>query len=361
MKSPANYLENAKRIVIKVGTNIITTAQGNVDAAYCHDLASQIHSLRKEGKEIIIVTSGAIGAGMHSLKISSPVEDIVLRQTCAAVGQDILMSTWREAFSKHDLQVAQILLTYDCFTNKVIYFNLVQSFDMLLHLGIIPIVNENDVIATQEIDAHFGDNDQLSAMVASKSEADALIILSDIDGLYTSDPHRSRKASRISVVPQITAEIEAMAGGPSVKGRGGMKTKIEAAKMCSQAGVQLVISQGREAKVLTRLFSGEVLGTIFLPQAKLPHHQRWLKLVHPRGAFQILPEKTQSLKNKKRLEAGDIISVEGTFEEGDVVSIKSGDNLIAKGSSEFAADEAREFQAANHQKLLIREENLVFM
>src|SRR3989338_5540471 len=253
-----------KRIVIKLGTNTLTTEKGSLDNQYFSNIAGQIVQLKEEGHDIIIVSSGAIGAGKDTLHISGKIQDIILRQACAAIGQDLLMRMWRQVFSKYNINVAQLLLTYDSFANRKVYLNLTESLNKLLELGVIPIINENDAISTREIDASFCDNDKLSALVASKIDADILILLSDIEGLYTKNPKIDRHAKLIRVVQKITPEIEAMGGKASLRGVGGMKTKIEAAKICFQAGVEMVIAKGVERDVLVRIVHDEALGTRFL-------------------------------------------------------------------------------------------------
>jgi len=259
-------LRNLKTIVIKVGTNTLTDAKGKLDTKFIQGISKQIKKLKHKGKSIILVSSGAIGAGKNSLKIRGKVRDVSLRQVCAAIGQDLLMQQWRKSFSKHRINVAQVLLTYDNFTTSSVYRNLTNAIDKLLKLGVIPIINENDVISIEEINTSFGDNDRLSALVATNMDADILIMLSDVKGLYTKNPRKYRDARLIREVARITPKIESMAGTASKGGAGGMRSKVAAAKTCTGEGITVIITDGRQKEVLTRLIGGEDLGTIFMPK-----------------------------------------------------------------------------------------------
>jgi glutamate 5-kinase len=244
------FLSDVNKIVIKIGTSSITkkgcddTKENcSIDPGFMESIAFQVSELRKHGKEVILVSSGAIGVGLNELGIAPKPREIPIRQAAAAVGQSILMQYWSEAFSKYGMKVAQILLTYEFYSDRVSYLNLRNSISTLLEYGIVPIINENDCTCTNEIEAIFGDNDKLSAMVASKIDADLLIILSDIDGLFDRNPKTHSDARLLSLVERITPEIESYGGDPtSFKGVGGMRTKIKAAKICSMAGSYVLIA-----------------------------------------------------------------------------------------------------------------------
>lgn len=263
MKNLRNF-KDVKKIVIKIGTNTLSNEDGSLDFRYIKKIASDISRL--ENKQIIIVSSGAIGAGCAELGLKGKIRDISLRQVAASVGQSALIENYKNAFNKYNIKVAQILLTYDSFSDRKTYLNLRNSIALLLKKGIIPIINENDSISTMEIDASFGDNDKLSALVASKMEADLLIMLTDIDGLYDKNPE-NKDAKLIKVVREINKDIEKIAGkAKSIRGLGGMKTKIEAAKIMMSSGSRMIIAQGRTKNILTKIIDGKDIGTIFFPK-----------------------------------------------------------------------------------------------
>ena len=211
----------------------------------------------KTGKQVVIITSGAIGMGAGQLKSAESTKDIKMRQACAAIGQPLLMAEYRKAFSHFGINVAQVLLTADVLNNRKTYLNLRNSIETLLGLGVVPILNENDSVSTEEIGSAFGDNDKLSALVASKIDADVLIMLTDIDALYEKDPRKFPDAKPISAVYEITEEILKNAGGKGSKfSTGGMKTKIEAAKIASNAGCRIVLANGKVKSVITRIIEG---------------------------------------------------------------------------------------------------------
>ncbi len=256
----------SRRIVIKIGTNTITDRSGMLDLKVINNLVSQIAKI-KNSRDLVIITSGAIGAGMRELGLKDRPKDIVGKQVCAAVGQSILMANYHSLFHKYGIKIAQILLTYDDLNDKETYKNLKNSINRLFELRVIPIMNENDPISINEIGPSFGDNDALSAMIASKIKADLLVILTNVDGLYDKDPS-SKGAVLIKEVKNITKKIEAMRGKASDLGIGGMKTKVEAAKTAIKAGTDVVIANGRKEDILTKIVSGEDIGTIFYTKNK---------------------------------------------------------------------------------------------
>lgn len=254
----------SKRIVIKIGTNTLTDKSGLLDLKVISSLVSQIAGI-KNRRDIVIITSGAIGAGMKELGLKEKPRDVVGKQVCAAVGQNILMANYHSLFQKHNIKIAQILITYNDLNDKETYKNLKNSINKLFGLGVIPIINENDPISINEIGPSFGDNDALSAMIAGKIKADLLVMLTNVDGLYDKDPS-SKGAVLIKEVKNITKKIEAMSGKASDLGIGGMKTKLEAAKTAAKAGTNAVIANGRKEDVLMKIISGEDIGTIFYPK-----------------------------------------------------------------------------------------------
>ena len=252
----------AKRIVVKIGTNVMTNRNGTLNLSLMKSLIGQMGKIKKMGKDIIIITSGAIGAGMKELHLNSKPKDVVMQQVCASIGQHILMSNYKAFFNRHGFKVAQILLTYNDFTNKRTFIYLKNSLNKLLDLGIIPIINENDPISIDEIGPSFGDNDILSALIASKIGAELLLILTDVDGLFDKNPSH-KNAKLIKEVANIDKRIESLGGNPNGLGLGGMKTKIKAAKIATKSGTTVVIANGKKDNILLEILRNEDIGTIF--------------------------------------------------------------------------------------------------
>ena len=331
----------AKRIVIKVGTSTLTDDNHRLAPDKVEKLASEIVELRRRGKEVILVSSGAIGAGIGKLNLKQRPRDIKLLQATAAVGQSILMSTYDRYFSAYGQTIAQLLLTHADFLSRQRYLNLRNTLLTLLKSGVIPIVNENDTTAVDEI--KVGDNDNLSALVASNLEADLLIILTDTDGLFTRDPRRSKRAELIPVVRDITPEIERIADrGEKTSSVGGMRTKIEAAKLAMNAGIPVIIANGAEENILLRIVEGEPVGTRFLPRKsdRMNDREHWIRFISPpRGRIKVDEGAKAALvaKGSSLLPSG-IIGVEGAFMPGDTVSIiDSRDIEFARGITNYSS------------------------
>jgi glutamate 5-kinase len=262
MKTREEHIDNAKKIVVKVGTSTLTHENGLLNFDRIDKLARQLSDLHNQGKDVVLVTSGAIGVGAAKLGIKSRPETIPEKQAAAAIGQGILLHIYEKFFSEYGQIVAQILLTKDDINNKTRYNNAKNTFDELLNQGVIPIVNENDAIAIHEI--KFGDNDTLSALVSSIIDADLLILLSDINGLYDSDPRSNKDAKLISHVDEITKKIESFCGGSGSKlGTGGMYTKIKAAKIAVSNGVSMIIANGADDNIIKDIISNKEVGTLF--------------------------------------------------------------------------------------------------
>ena len=264
-----NSLQASKRIVIKVGTSTLTYDTGKINLTRMDKLAQVICDLMNQGKEVVLVSSGAIGVGVGKLKLASRPNTVREKQAIASVGQCELMSLYSKLFGEYGHIVGQILLTRDVVEASHTRFNVVNTFECLLEKGILPIVNENDSVATDEIEFGenriFGDNDTLSAIVAKLLQADLLIILSDIDGFYEADPRQDASAKRIETVIEVTHEIEAKAGGVgSSRGTGGMITKLHAAKIANQAGVTMVLASGKDPRVIHQILDGDNVGTLFM-------------------------------------------------------------------------------------------------
>lgn len=328
----------SRRVVIKIGTSTLSTDSG-INTAYFTALAEQVAALRASGRQVIIVTSGAIGMGAKRLKLAGPVTDMRLRQACAAIGQPLLMHEYHRTFADHGVIVSQVLLTAEVLSNRKTYLNLRNAIETLLRLGVVPIINENDSVSTAEIGTAFGDNDKLSALVASKIDADLLIMLTDIDALYDKDPRRNPDAKPIRIVEDITADIEKSAGAKgSTYSTGGMKSKIAAARIAVVAGCRIVLAHGQEPNVITRIMTGEAIGTLFMPKGKLCNRSRWILNSTPEGTVIIDDGAMKALHNHKSLLPKGVTGVEGHFEAGAVVMI----NNAAKAVTSLSADELRE-------------------
>jgi glutamate 5-kinase len=340
-----------KRIVIKVGTSTLTDAQGCVDRGYIADLAAQIAALTRQGREVLLVSSGAIRAGKEALARTRHLTPkaaignaLPFKQACAAIGQGVLMHSYQEAFEWRNVPCAQILLTRDDLGDRKRFLNARNTLHTLLELGVVPIINENDTVAVEEI--KFGDNDTLAALVATLIEADLLIILSDIDGLYDRLPTEP-DASLISTVTRIDSAIAALGGeATSGMGTGGMRTQIEAARIALSAGIRTVIAHGRQEKVLADIIGGTSVGTTFLPSEadKLSARKRWIAhSPRSQGAVWVNAKAKDSLRQRGgSVLAAGIVGVSGAFGAGDLVELcDEAGNVFGRGLTNYAATEVR--------------------
>ncbi|NLL17640.1 MAG: glutamate 5-kinase [Clostridia bacterium] len=329
-------------IVVKVGTSTLTHSTGKLDLRQMEKLVRDLADLANQGKKPVLVSSGAVGAGLGRLGFTKRPRTLREKQAIAAVGQGILLQMYEKLFAEYGRVVAQVLLTRDDFSDRRRYLNVSHTFSQLLEYDVIPIINENDTTAVEEL--KFGDNDSLAALVAGALDADLLIILSDIDGLYSDNPKLNPQAERIGIVKEITPEIEALAGGAgSTLGTGGMSAKIQAAKICTNSGIPMVIANGSEEGVLHRIVDGHEVGTTFLPQEnKLRGKKKWIaygsaiqgKVVIDRGAAKALLSEGKSL-----LPIG-IIQVSGNYDAGAVVSVFDPDGQeLARGITNYSAAE----------------------
>src|SRR3989338_11377237 len=332
METIKDKIRNAKRIVVKIGTFVISRSDGTIDNEYIEELARQISKLHD--KQFILVTSGAIGKGMKELGLKAFPRDIKLRQACAAVGQTLLMNAYHDAFRRHGLKVAQILLTNDNFTNRTVYLNLRSTFEKLLQLKIIPIVNENDCVSASEIGTAFGDNDRLGALVASKINADLLIMLSSARGLCES------QGKAIKVVYEITPEIKALAGKAGEFGLGGMKSKVENADMVTQAGIPVVLTFGKGKNVIANVFEG-AYDTLFLPKERISSKKSWIRMSPSKGSIIIDKGAREALKSGKNLLPAGVVNVKGNFAKGDVVDIIADSTVFAKAITDYSSEELK--------------------
>jgi glutamate 5-kinase len=315
-----------RRIVAKFGTSLLTAGSTRLNMARMSDLVAQIARLYQQGVEVVIVTSGAIAAGREELGLTKKAKGIALKQVLASVGQGRLMNVYAHLFEQFDITVGQALLTKSVLADRAGYLNARNTLLASLEMGAIPIINENDVVAVDEIrEAHFGDNDNLSAMVANLIDADLLLILTDIDGLYTTDPNRDPSAELIPLVEKIDEKIETLvSGSTSGLGTGGMVTKIEAARLATESGVAVIIANGSKKDVLVRVAGGETIGTRFPPvKSKLDSRERWLLSgLSTKGKLTVDDGAAKALKNNDcSLLAAGINQVEGNFQRGDIVDI----------------------------------------
>ena len=330
-----------KRIVIKVGTSTLTRDGGPPDAVYIADLAAQVAAQIVLGSSVILVSSGAIRAGMVRLNLAGRPRSIPQKQAASAVGQGLLMHMYAEAFTVHGLPVAQVLLTRDDLRDRARYLNARNTFSALLGHHVVPIVNENDTVAVEEI--KFGDNDTLAALVASLTEADTLLLLSDVAGLYDRDPSQFPDANLIPTVKTIDRAIEQRAGGVrSAVGTGGMATKIQAAKICANTGVRLVIADGRRPNVVADALQG-LCGTQFLPKpTQLRLRQRWIAYgLVPKGVVAVNDGAKQRLveEGKSLLPAG-VTHVSGHFRPGELVRLEdTHGQAFAQGFVNYSHDD----------------------
>ncbi len=328
---------SVRRIVVKIGTNVLTDGD-NLDVSYIRNVATQIMELRQAGKEVCLVSSGAIGLGARELGISGRVQDVVLRQACAAVGQPLLMQVYREVFRERGVSIGQVLVSREAFDDRNSYVRLRNAVERLLDLGVLPIFNENDSVATAEIGTAFGDNDQLSALVASKIDAGLLVLLSDIDAYYDRDPRRFVDAKPRPSVDTVTPEMITSAGDAgSLRGTGGMRTKLKAVQIAADGGCRVVLVHGREEEILSRILKGEPVGTVFAARRNLKNRSRWLLHSAPRGKITVDDGAVEAIRRHNSLLVTGVVSVDGNFDRGDVVTVNDVAKLVtAFSSSELA-------------------------
>jgi glutamate 5-kinase len=346
-----------KRIVAKFGTSLLTGGGDHLDANVMSGLVKQLAQLYNHGVELSVVTSGAVASGRHKLGLSGKIKGIPYKQVLSSIGQSHLMYTYEDLFRPYNITIAQALLTRAVLCDRAGYLNARNTLLALIELGVISIINENDVVAIDEIQgARFGDNDNLSAMVANLIDANLLIILSDVAGLYTADPGVDPEATLIPEIKRIDEKVLTLAGGSRTGfGTGGMLTKLQAARMAIACGVTVVIAKGDEPDVILRLARGESIGTRFVPTVnKLESRERWMlaglsvrgKLIVDEGAVKALEKENRSL-----LGAG-IIEVEGNFERGDLVDVFDlGGNRLGSGITNYGADDVDKIKGVHSRKI----------
>jgi glutamate 5-kinase len=380
----------ARRIVVKVGTSTVTGANGQVSQERVKPIVDSIARLRAAGRQVVLVSSGAIGLGRGWLGLHrSRLNDLVTKQACAAVGQSLLMNAYKNLFSGCDVKIAQILLTEDDFSNWRRYSNLRRTMERLLEFGVLPIVNENDTVSTRELEsvrsgtrkAAFSDNDRLAALVMSGLDADALVLLTNVDGFLQSGPFETDGSSPnrehpkiVSVVEEMTGELRRLAAGPSGAGRGGMLTKLEAAEIAMNCGGTAIIANGQRQEILDRIFAGEGLGTTFFPSKRLRGKRRWIayaadvrgRVVVDQGARQAI------VGGKASLLSSGVVRIESHFAALDVVSIlDDAGTEFARGIAHCASQETgdshgkkRHMSAGSERaasRILVRRDNIVLL
>jgi glutamate 5-kinase len=330
-------LASARSVVIKLGTQLLSDAQGRLDAPFLGAVAEQVARLRERGMRLTVVSSGAVGAGLRELGLAKRPTDLAQLQAVAAVGQRRLMDAWADAFEPHGLPVAQLLLTREDIDERTRFLNLRNTIHAVHALGAVPIINENDTISTDEIiKITFGDNDILAALVAGALRADLLVLMTVVDGVLDS------AGKPVRVIDSLESAQKHLRVEKSALGKGGMLSKLEAARMVTDAGEAMVIADGRMERVLLRLIDGDEVGTLFIPASrKRTSRSRWIGSVRPGGVIVVDDGAVKALVEKNRsLLAAGITAVQGDFDRGDVVAIHSaGGAEVARGLSNYGAED----------------------
>jgi len=348
---------SARRVVVKVGTNVLAPAGrggGGLDGERVGAIARQVASLVRSGRQVAVVSSGAIGCGVRRLGLGRRPRTLPLLQAAASVGQGELVARYAEHLRRHGLHGAQILLTRDDFDSRRRYLNACNTIHALFELSCVPIINENDTISTDEI--NFGDNDQLAALLTHLIRADLLVLLTCVPGLYAERPGRGGRGVVLEVVERIDEAIDRMVYQERTPdGLGGMASKVEAVKTTCQAGAAAVIADGRRADVLSRLFAGERVGTLFLPQAgRISSYKRWLRFTtRPRGALRVDRGARAALVERgKSLLPSGIVGVEGEFQRGDVVRLRGPDGEeFARGLTNYSSAEVERIMGCHSSRI----------
>jgi len=335
-------LATARRVVVKIGSALLVErSTGRVNRSWLEALAEDIARLRSRGQEVVLVSSGAIALGRRQLGLAPGKLRLEESQAAAAVGQIRLAHAWKEVLEQHDFTVAQVLLTLGDTEQRRRYLNARNTLTALLKLGSIPVINENDTVATAEI--RYGDNDRLAARVAQMVSADCLVLLSDVDGLYTADPTRDTGAKFIAEVPRITADIEAMAGGSaSDVGSGGMATKVLAAKIAVAAGCHMCVAAGREQNPLRRIESGSRCTWFVADGSPVTARKQWIVgMLKPSGELRVDEGAARALRQGKSLLPAGVVQVSGRFDRGDAVVVKDPDGReVARGLAAYSSTDA---------------------
>jgi glutamate 5-kinase len=341
---PRRALSRIRRVVVKVGSGLVTTRGEGPSSEHIGRIAADLSALVHEGREVALVTSGAIATGVARLGLTARPRSIPEKQAAAAVGQSALMWEYEQAFKKHGIPVGQVLLTGQDISDRSRYLNARNTLLALLEFGVLPVINENDTVAVDEI--KVGDNDNLAALVAHLIDADLLVLLTDVDGLYTGNPQQDPSARRLETVEAITDQIQRMVYDASARvSVGGMATKLQAGQKASASGIPMVIASGREAGLLPRLLKGEPIGTYFQPRDdRLAARKRWIAYaVPPQGRLAVDAGAKKALTERgKSLLPSGVVAVDGQFRAGEVVALTLGDEPeFARGLVSYDADEVR--------------------
>ncbi|HEX5649378.1 MAG TPA: glutamate 5-kinase [Steroidobacteraceae bacterium] len=346
-------LARARRVVVKVGSALLVErATGQLSRAWLETLAADVAMLRGRGQEVVLVSSGAIALGRRELGLASGRLRLEESQAAAAVGQIRLAHAWKEVLEQHRFTVAQVLVTFGDTEERRRYLNARNTLETLLRLGAIPVINENDTVATAEI--RYGDNDRLAARVAQMASADCLVLLSDVDGLYTADPTMNPAATFIPEVTRITPEIEAMAGGSaSDVGSGGMATKVMAGKIALAAGCSMCIAVGRETHPLQRIDAGARCTWFVAQTSPRTVRKQWIAgLLKPAGTLHVDAGAATALRGGKSLLPAGVTHVDGRFDRGDAVVVRGPDGVdLARGLSAYSSDDARRVCGRRSQEI----------
>ncbi len=346
-------LAKARRVVVKIGSALLVEGStGRVNRAWLETLVADVAVMRERGQEVVIVSSGAIALGRRQLGLPKGKLQLDESQAAAAVGQIRLAHAWKEVLEAHGFTVAQVLLTLGDTEERKRYLNARNTLTTLLKLGSIPVINENDTVATAEI--RYGDNDRLAARVAQMASADCLVLLSDVDGLYTADPSKDANAKFIPEVPRITPEIEAMAGGSaSDVGSGGMATKVLAAKIAVPAGCHMCVTIGHEPHPLKRIEGGARCTWFVADASPVTVRKQWIAgMLKPAGTLHVDAGAVKALRAGKSLLPAGVTKVEGRFDRGDAVVVRDPDGLeIARGLSAYSGEDARRIRGRRSQEL----------
>ena len=347
-------IRDLRRVTVKVGTSSITRPSGELDIRRMEKIVSEIVEVIESGIEVVLVSSGAIGAGIGRLGLTQKPQSYPEKQAAAAVGQGILLQTYEQLFDSYNRIVAQVLLTRSDIAARSRYLNARNTLITLLKYGVIPIINENDTVAFEEI--RLGDNDRLSALTACLVDSDLLVILSDIDGVYSSDPKNSSNAYLIHTIEDLGPEIEQIAGGSGSKfGTGGMVTKIQAARIATSSGIPMIVANASHPSILQRIVGGEEVGTLFLPgKHKLHTKKRWIGFgSDTEGKLFVDPGAEEALVNAgKSLLPSGVVRIEGSFRVGSVVSvIGEGDREIARGIVGYSSSEIEKIKGRHTDEI----------
>jgi glutamate 5-kinase len=341
-----NNKSSIKRLVVKIGTSVLVDGNKKISTDKIKAIARQVRAIKAMNIDVIIVSSGAIACGMETVGLTRKPKEIAKRQALASIGQVLLMKMYRENFEKEDIKVGQILLTHEDIKNRVRCINLMNTLDMLIEMGIVPVINENDALSFTEI--KFGDNDNLSALIAQIADADLLLLLSDVEGLFDCDPNENPRACMIPVVKKIDKDIEKTATGTgSEKSVGGMVSKLEAAKKAGLYGIPTRIVLGTKKDVILKVVEGQAIGTLLLPERKLGRQKWWTAFAFkPKGVLWIDEGAERAVvHNGKSLLPSGIVKADGAFTSGECIEMKNArGEVIAKGITNYSSSDIEKIQ-----------------